>query len=755
MGAWVAALTALGAPSRGAKLVDVRTVDDEHVMVHVLDGEVRYKDDGRGPGAMMGHESAGGDVVVRYDPPMDIEAARATASYTITSKTDARYAAGLRPVAVFRKSKVNGTNNRWPEADYTVEHTLFLRLPRKLQQGKDYTLTIAGSANIQPGARGFAFDFTRSLSEAIHVNIIGYHPGLTPSLSADLYAWMGDGGARDYTAYVGKRVFLVDPRTGKRTPVGTVRFWKAAGKDFGGWNLTASPVWTCDASGGLRPGSYRLAVEGIGCSREFRIDRDAYREPYRTSVRGFFYMRIGAEPNVKPIPRQPRFIPGKDPANFRVYRTTMGPWHPDWRKLGGDPWDNTDWSRYKEPGEPTNPNAWGGHSDACDWDRNPTHISIIWDMLLPYLLSNGKLAEDNLGIPESGNGIPDLIDEARYEVDLWLRLRDGKGGYASGLNNPTKDHSIMYQGAARPYMAWASAANCAMLADCFRIARKPDLMARYRDAAIEAWKTANEEDLDLAYNIGDTVTRGRDLKMMAAASLYNVTGERRYEDVMAELSVVAQAGADIDAKDRHCQIWSTATYLMCAKFGWRPIHHPDLAARMRETVVREATAKNVEPTRRRPSRRSSSEAYGWWQTRQDVHLACIAHAIAADAAQRQAFARALVLEADYGLGRNPMNMVQMTGLGSRHVDDIYTSGRNDGTPGVHPGHTPYMNLGPWGQGFMFDPGWYARKGYPSWDNWPHGEGLWPARYCFANNEFTPQQTMRGKMCLLAYLYAIR
>jgi len=76
MGAWVAALTALGAPSRGAKLVDVRTVDDEHVMVHVLDGEVRYKDDGRGPGAMMGHESAGGDVVVRYDPPMDIEAAR-------------------------------------------------------------------------------------------------------------------------------------------------------------------------------------------------------------------------------------------------------------------------------------------------------------------------------------------------------------------------------------------------------------------------------------------------------------------------------------------------------------------------------------------------------------------------------------------------------------------------------------------------------------------------------------------------------
>jgi hypothetical protein len=27
-------------------------------------------------------------------------------------------------------------------------------------------------------------------------------------------------------------------------------------------------------------------------------------------------------------------------------------------------------------------------------------------------------------------------------------------------------------------------------------------------------------------------------------------------------------------------------------------------------------------------------------------------------------------------------------------------------------------------------------------------------YCLSNNEFTPQQTMRGKMCLLAYLYSL-
>lgn len=44
-------------------------------------------------------------------------------------------------------------------------------------------------------------------------------------------------------------------------------------------------------------------------------------------------------------------------------------------------------------------------------------------MMLPFILTDGKLAEDDLGIRESGNGMPDLIDEARNEVDFFLSLR--------------------------------------------------------------------------------------------------------------------------------------------------------------------------------------------------------------------------------------------------------------------------------------------------------------------------------------------
>jgi hypothetical protein len=100
-------------------------------------------------------------------------------------------------------------------------------------------------------------------------------------------------------------------------------------------------------------------------------------------------------------------------------------------------------------------------------------------------------------------------------------------------------------------------------------------------------------------------------------------------------------------------------------------------------------------------------------------------------------------------------MVQMSGLGSRHAEDIYTSGHNDGVPGIHPGHTPYMNVDDWGGNWWGgSPSWMRSRGYPAWSQWPHGEGLWPVRFNYSNSEFTPRQTMRGKHVLLSYLFSL-
>lgn len=754
------AITALNvailcAPAKASKLVEVRTADDETVMVYWHDAEVEWKDTGTGPNAFRGGCDSAGEVIHKFNPPLDTSAAVSPDSYELSSATDRQYAAATHPVAAHRKTKVSGTDRAWPDCNCTLEHTIYLRLPKKLQQGAKYTLNIAATVNSDTASRQFTFDIFSSVSEAIHVNIIGYNPDHTAVKSGDLYMWLGDGGARDYSAYVGKNVMLYNVATRAKQDVGAVTFWKKSGSDFGNRNLIKSDVWNCDFSGFKGTGTYRLVIDGVGCSPDFVLSRGAYYEPFKTSVRGYFYMRIGEDKDTrdKPVPRQPRYIPGKDPAGFKVYMTTYGPFHPDWKKAGGDQWDRQDWSKYNEPGNPTNPNAWGGHSDATDWDRNPAHVSSIWDMLLPYLLSDGKIADDNCQIRESGNGIPDIIDEACYETDFWLRLRDRRGGYACGLNNPSQKDTVMFQGGASPYMAWVSAANAAMTAEAFRIARKPELVRKYRDAAIEAWKTANDQGLDLVHGIGNGQMRGHDLKFMAAAFLYNVTGARTYEDAMVKECTITGPNSDID-NTRSNQLWGAAGYLLCARNNVQPIHYPKLVENLKAAIINEAMKKNVASSARWPSRRSSNNAYGWFQSTQEVQTVCVAHAISTDPAEKDTLLKALILEADWGLGRNPMNMVQMTGLGSRCVEQMFTTGRNDGVPGVHPGHTPYMNADAWGGGYMFDPQYYAKRGYPAWKDWPHGEALWPAPYCFANNEFTPQQSMRGKMCLLGYLYAL-
>ncbi|MEM9754141.1 MAG: glycoside hydrolase family 9 protein, partial [Planctomycetota bacterium] len=434
--------------------------------------------------------------------------------------------------------------------------------------------------------------------------------------------------------------------------------------------------------------------------------------------------------------------------------------HPDWDSLGGDPWDHKDWSAYVEPGSPVNPDAWGGHSDAMDWDRRAQQISIVWDLALPVLLT-GRAGGDDLGIPDSGNGIPDLLDTARYEADFWLRLRDGRGDYSMGVNNPSEDHSVAYQAKAEPWMAWANAASAGVLAESFRRVGHKELTASYTAAAIEAWERADGRDLDVRFNIGLGRASGRDLKALAAACLVHLTGEDRYHDAFVQACVVTTPTTPLESPYEYAQHWAVAAYLAGFEHGGAAPRDESLWERLMQAVRHEAETKHLEPFRRAASRRATDPDHAWFQSVIKTHALMTAHALAGDGQARDEMAGALHAEADWSLGRNPLNRVLMTGpdaatgLGERvpHLGYIYTTGRNDGTPGSHPGHTPYMNPEPWGgQPFKGDPkGWYGSRGYPVWERWPFGEALWNARYSYANNEFTPQQTMSGKTAHYAYL----
>jgi hypothetical protein len=56
---------------------------------------------------------------------------------------------------------------------------------------------------------------------------------------------------------------------------------------------------------------------------------------------------------------------------------------------------------------------------------------------------------------------------------------------------------------------------------------------------------------------------------------------------------------------------------------------------------------------------------------------------------------------------------------------------------------------------MGNPSWMTAFSYPANSTWPVGEVYFNTRYVYAHSEFTPQQTMRGKIALYGYLYGIR
>lgn len=746
--------------ANAAKFIELKVLDKDYLMLLIRDGEIRYRDDGTGPSAYLGHSfSEGDDTLKVFGERLNPETATKTDGWTVTSADDRNFGS-VKPVSVWRRSKPM-------QVDHTLaselDHWLYLQLPKSMKQGCTYTVTIPAGANADVSTCQVKFDINSSMSEAIHVNIIGYTPD-QPVKAADLYLWMGDGGQRDYSSFIGKKVWLYNVANGKRSQVGKVTFWKSQEEfkqEANRRNDTGSDVWNIDFKCST-PGRYRLVVEDVGCSMDFDIRNDVYYEPYHYSVRGYYYMRLGEKPNpnISPVPRQPAFIPEVDPVGFTVYKTDLQPWSPDWRRIGGDVWDEPHFKpalqsqfwKHRLPGNPVNTEVKGGHSDAFDWDRHLAHVSNIYDLLLPYFLTNGRISEDDLDITESGNGIPDIIDEARNEVDFFLSIRDGEG-YSQGVTNPSKEWTIMFQAGCTTMAAWANAANCAMLAECLRIAGNKELTEYYTDEAIRAYRYADRQEnrqLNDSQAIGDGNMKGNDFRQMAAAYLYNVTGDREWEDIMAELSIVKGPESRIWNTREGYQLWGTAAYLNCPQER----HYPELYENMKASVTLEAETNHVSKSELRPSRRTTNDSR--WQTSENLQLVMMAHFIAGDKATKQRLEKAMYIDADWCFGRNPSNTVEMTGLGERHITDCYTTGRNDGVPGSHPGQTPFNGTETWSRGDGGDAQILLKRCYPAWtEGWPSQESFFNQRYMWVNGEFTPRETMRGKMALTAYLYGIR
>ena len=126
-------------PVMATKVLGLRVIDKNYLMVHFRDGEVHYRDSGTGPSAYLGHSfSEGDDTLVVFGERLKTAEAQKANLWQISSKDDKAFASA-KPLNVWRKSKPMNTDHTLTSE---CDHWLFLQLPQAMRQGCTYTVRI-------------------------------------------------------------------------------------------------------------------------------------------------------------------------------------------------------------------------------------------------------------------------------------------------------------------------------------------------------------------------------------------------------------------------------------------------------------------------------------------------------------------------------------------------------------------------------------------------------------------------------------
>lgn len=147
----------------------------------------------------------------------------------------------------------------------------------------------------------------------------------------------------------------------------------------------------------------------------------------------------------------------------------------------------------------------------------------ISTLLLTYELYPDDMADD-MGIPESGNGIPDVLDEVKYEIDWLLKMQDTKSGavYASvsSVDNKTTDY-ILYIDEITMDATIHFAAAMAKFSYLYQSYDR-EFATRCLQASDRAYRYAGNYLADIS----------QEQYFYAAAELYRATGGYQYHSVI-------------------------------------------------------------------------------------------------------------------------------------------------------------------------------------------------------------------------------
>ncbi|HAY71098.1 MAG TPA: hypothetical protein DCX89_04350, partial [Saprospirales bacterium] len=286
-------------------------------------------------------------------------------------------------------------------------------------------------------------------------------------------------------------------------------------------------VWRFDFSEFTTPGTYHIADGSNGQirSEDFEIREDIYNEIIRTVFKSFYYQRCGTAKTAPHVHEgfedgichsqdiNARYI--NDEFNTSLYKNMSGGWH-----------DAGDYNKY------------------INFAYKPVN-----DLLFAYEINPQAWASDDLGIPESGNGIPDLLDEVKYELDWFMKMQDNDGGIycVLGVKNhssaspPSADGAIRYYGPKTTSASYTAAAAFAFAALQFRkigVSAAQNYATLLENSALKAYNWAITHPGVTYYNSGIVAAGEQEVgtydvnmrQLIAAIYLYSLTGSSTYKN---------------------------------------------------------------------------------------------------------------------------------------------------------------------------------------------------------------------------------
>jgi endoglucanase len=660
---------------------------------------------------------------------------------------------------ISRKSNILDTaETGWFTFDFRTAENVFLDLAAPLQEGDTISVRYndpdftAVSQTYQP---------TEVISEAIHVNLAGFDPDDTVK-TAYLSSWNGfevvPGNARggvgtpqDYAA--GTTFQVIDEATGKVVKTGEIELNQDAADQsrFSGLNFHQTDVYKMDFSDVTDAGTYHVVVDGVGRSQSFEIEDSHWQDLFDISFSGFYHHRSGIalDAEYTDFPRDRSLHPDD---GVVVQQSTV--------KL-------TDTSEGYKPGKPgfgevlpdsgtgeILTDAWGGWHDAGDYDRRIQHIEAS-RKLIELVELEPDFAERAEGrIPESGDGIPDLLDEALWNLDLFRRLQKEDGGVPGGIESETNplygegswaDSLELFAYAPEVWSTWEYASGAAKIANILKVYDSAAVQG-WTDSAIAAMEWA-EARVPSGADYDSTLNNARNL---AAVELFNLTGDEQWHDVFKDTT--AYGGPDLsDVTFDKQQFEAGFVYLRMdpsqTDAGIAALALEDLT-REGDLLLNLGQASGFDYTV------NPYAPYGWGNTAAQPNYSADAfmrlHALTGD----QQHLDKLQEDVQYVLGANPLNMSYMTGIdGVRSPEEILNNDADVlGNP-PPPGVTLYGDYNIFDYGYNFYHDIMANDVWPNYDDAPVSESFNGFTVFVPSAEYTVQQGITDMTAVTGYLAA--